>query len=283
MRILSLLITGLFAVCQVHAEPGSLRFHGGKSENQADRVIIEVDDPSNDAKGPPADVGEGDFTIELWLKADANNLQPDVECKEYDFVLGNIIVDRDRYNQGQAFGLSLTGGKATFSAQTANYWSNTVCGTTDLRDSKWHHVAIQRKARSGELSIVIDGKVEARAEGPSGNIAYPDSGRCDDMSICSKSDPYLVIGAEKHDLAYGFSGHIAQIRISDTIRFPGESVSGQPMQADKHTQALYSFFPGQADSIDELSGSGQGPAVRLFGTGSSGKSGPVYESDHPFE
>src|SRR5438309_3228144 len=93
----------------------ALRFHGN-GVNDIDRVKIQIDDPATTAPGPPADVGATDFTLEFWVRALAvENRAPAVACgANNNWIFGNIVVDRDRFNQGRAFGLSIAGGVMVF-------------------------------------------------------------------------------------------------------------------------------------------------------------------------
>jgi len=90
----------------------SLRFNGNGT-NDIDRVKIQIDDPANSNAGPPADIGATDFTIEWWMKANAaDNPAGAVTCGyNADWIHGNTLIDRDRYNQDREYGISLAGGK----------------------------------------------------------------------------------------------------------------------------------------------------------------------------
>jgi hypothetical protein len=74
---------------------------GGEPEGAPDGAAVAIDAP-----GPPADVGAGDFTIELWLRGTAaDNPAGPVACGDnLAWIEGNILLDRDRYDQGQNHG-----------------------------------------------------------------------------------------------------------------------------------------------------------------------------------
>jgi len=93
----------------------SLRFFGHGFGN-IDRVEIRIDDPTNNNPGPPADIGATDFTIEFWMKAKASeNASDRVGCgQNINWIHGNIVIDRDRFNQDRKFGLSIAGGSIVF-------------------------------------------------------------------------------------------------------------------------------------------------------------------------
>lgn len=108
----------------------SLRFHGnGVGAPGLDRVKIPVDDVGDAEPGPPADIGATDFTIEFWMKAvAAENTAGAVSCGEnVAWIEGNIVVDRDRFDQGRKFGLSIAGGRMVFGVSGESS-SRTVCG-----------------------------------------------------------------------------------------------------------------------------------------------------------
>ena len=133
-----LLLTTL--ALQTHA--ASLRFygHGGSpGENFVfpDGVKILVEPPSQ------ANVGAGDFTIEFFLRAPiGENTNPALSCGfGIDWVNSNILIDRDRFGQGRTFGIGLLGGGVAFGASDS-FVAYTLCGSTDLRDDLWHHVAV---------------------------------------------------------------------------------------------------------------------------------------------
>src|SRR5215831_911976 len=82
------------------AAASSLRFFGNAPDGVG-HVRIRVD------ASAPADIGSTDFTIEFWMRAPAReNTAPAVECGENtNWLLGNIVIDRDRFNQDRKFGV----------------------------------------------------------------------------------------------------------------------------------------------------------------------------------
>lgn len=65
---------------------------------------ITIDNSANADPCPPADIGGADFTIEFWMKAAAtDNPAGAVTCgANINWIYGNIVVDRDRYNQDRS-------------------------------------------------------------------------------------------------------------------------------------------------------------------------------------
>jgi hypothetical protein len=92
---------------------------------------------------------------------------------------------------------------------------NTICGTSDLADAAWHHVAVTRRASDGRLQLYVDGVLEAQALGPTGDVSYRD-GRATPWP----KDPFLVLGTEKHDVQHTpYAGWLDELRLSTVLRY----------------------------------------------------------------
>jgi glucose/arabinose dehydrogenase len=266
----------------------SLLFDGTGSGN-VDRVRIRVDDPSTSLPGPRLDVGAADFTIELWVKGTlAGNAAPAIACgANSNWINGNVVLDRDRYNQDRKFGLSFGNGRAAFGVSGSGTGDRTICGTSNVLDGQWHHVAVQRRRSDGWLWLYVDGNLEAQADGPDGDVSYPDNGVpgnfCGGPCV---NDPFLVIGAEKHDAgpAYpSFKGHVDELRISTMLRYPSANFPRPvaPFVADSATAALYHFDEGRGarlfDVVPKATGATDGEILRAAATAH-----PVWSTDTPF-
>ncbi len=223
----------------------ALRFFGN-GVNDIDRVKIRIDDPESNLPGPPVDIGATDFTIEFWLRAIAGeNTAGAVSCGNNNgWISGNIVVDRDRFNQGRNYGLSIANRRLVWGVMTDVPF--TVCGQAIVDDGQWHHIAVQR-ALAGQISVFVDGQLDASGVGPAGSIEYPDDGFpgnfCD--GPCVNSDPYIVFGAEKHDAgpAYpSFSGWLDEVRLSTIIRYQSNFArQNHAFATDADTVGLYHF------------------------------------------
>jgi hypothetical protein len=273
------------------ATASSLRFHGnGVAAPGLDRVKVRVDEVGNADPGPPADIGAGDFTIEFWMKAAASeNGAGAVSCGEnVAWIEGNIVVDRDRFNQGRKFGVSIAGGKLVFGVSSESA-SRTLCGSATVLDNAWHHVAVTRHGASGALAIWVDGVLDGSGPGPTGDLSYPDDGvpcsNCCGGGNCNGSDPFLVLGAEKHDAGASYpsySGFLDELRLSDVRRYTGAfSPSALPFSPDASTMALYHFDEGAGDAIGDSSGHPDGPSDGTRHYGGS-PAGPEWAGDSPF-
>lgn len=270
-----------YTVAFAQSHQTSLRFFGTGSSD-IDRVKIPLDNPHRSV-----DVG-GDFTIEFWLKAaPASNSSPAcVESTSEDkWTNGNIILDRDIFGDGDYgdYGISLAGGKIAFGTAVGSN-RRTICGTDDLRDGQWHHVAVTRQNSTGQMRIFVDGQLQKSENGPSGNLSY----RENRPTLYPNSDPYLVIAAEKHDYdpsTYpSFNGWLDELRISNVIRYTANfTPPSVPFNPHASTVALYHFDDNAGACTGEVSdASGQGNHGQCKYGGTSPNLGPRYESDSPF-
>ena len=265
----------------------SLRFYGNGVDD-IDRVKIPVDDPSNSNPGPPVDVGATDFTIEFWMKARAaENGAGAVYCgANVNWVLGNIILDRDRWGWGRDFGFSIAGGAFVVGvADESNTDRLSLCGSRNVLDDQWHHVAVQRRRSDGWLWLFVDGNLDVEADGPDGDVSYPDDGTPGNFcgGPCT-NDPFVVIGAEKHDCcptSPSYSGWVDELRFSNTLRYLNVFIpSDQPFTPDANTVALYHFDEGSGDTIIDSSGALGGPSEGARNYGGS-PAGPEWSTVTP--
>ena len=267
------------ALSPVWDPPGgfSLRYYGN-GWGDIDRVKIPIDAPAR-----PADVGAGDFTFEWWMKAAAaDNPSTTVSCGAADgWITGNILIDRDVYGAGDLgdFGVSIANGRLAFGASVGGN-GTTACGAASVADGAWHYVAVTRRAADGRLQIYRDGLLDGEALGPTGDMSYADG-----RTTAYPNDPFLVLGAEKHDAgsAYpSFNGLIDELRISDSLRYDGSfAVPGGPFTADADTVALVHFDEGVGNLIHDVSGAAGGPSdgVRMYGGTTNG---PEWTDESPW-
>lgn len=252
----------------------SLRFYGN-GVNDIDRVKIPVDAPPT-----AVDVG-GDFTIEFFLRvpADENGSGACVTGNS-GWTYGNIILDRDIFNDGDYgdYGIALFGeaGVIAFGV-TRGGNGETLCGSINVVDDVWHHIAVTRSADTGLLSLYVDGVLDGTVTGPTGDVSYRD-GRASSYP----NDPYLVIGAEKHDydpVYPSYSGWLDELRISTSVRYTEDFTPPTiPLAPDAETVGLYHFDEGDGDFIEDSSGT-ESHGVRQFG---GTPAGPEWSTEIPF-
>ncbi|MCG8352402.1 MAG: LamG domain-containing protein [Chloroflexales bacterium] len=257
----------------------SLRFYGnGITAPGADRVKIPLDAPPR-----PIDVGVGDFTIEFWMRALPGDNQSGSCRPEGDrWINGNTIIDRDTFGNGDYgdYGISLYGGRIALGvSQGAD--ANTICGAADVADGAWHHIAATRISDNGQLGLFVDGQLDAQGQGPSGDISYRD-GRGSEYPA---SDPFLVIGAEKHDFGIAFpsfSGWIDELRISNSRRYMSDfAPPTNPFTPDAATLALYHFDEGNGIIVTDAAEAPGGPSNGFLQIGGD-PAGPVWSVDTPW-
>jgi hypothetical protein len=258
------------------AEGYSLQFFGN-GQGDIDRVKIPLQPQK------PVNIGSTDFTIEWWLKANPGDNTGSVYCDQNDgWIYGNILFDRDIWGEGDYgdFGIALNAGGIAFGVNNGAS-GNTVCGSRDIADGKWHHLAVIRQAGSGELAIYVDGSLDAAGEGPMGDISYREN-----RATSYEDDPFLVIGAEKHDAGSeypSFKGWVDEVRVSNLIRYTETfSPENTPFTPDEATMALFHFDEGPAGPCtgEILDAAGKNTAFCQFG--GSAEQGPVFSIDHPF-
>ena len=249
----------------------ALRLYGNV-QSDLGRVKIPLDAPAR-----PVDIGASDFTVEFWLRArPGDNGRTGSFCGgAMDWIPGNILLDRDRAGLGRKYGLSLLSGRVVFGySTTVDTEGRSICSTSRVDDDQWHHVAITR-TQGGALQLFVDGVRQATATGPAGDISYPDG-----VAGQAENDPFLVIGAEKHNIpGYpGFVGLLDELRLSTTIRYTGTFTRPtRRFTVDAQTAALYHFDEGTGTTLGDALGQSPG-VLRVGGT----PAGPAWvASDAP--
>jgi hypothetical protein len=255
----------------------SLRFYG-TGTNDIDRVKI----PMSNTLGAslPVNIGATDFTIEFWLRFQPgqNTSGP---CQEGgdNWINGNIIFDRDIFGGGDYgdFGVSLYGGRIAFGV---NNGSNgyTICGNTALAANTWHHIAVVRLT-SGQMRIFVNGNLDRQYNGPAGNVSYRVGRGITDNRWYN--EPFLVIGAEKHDYDRNtypsFSGWVDEVRISNVARYASNfTPPNAPFTPDANTVGLYHFDEGSGTVVQDSSGAAGGPSHGQRRVGGP-NNGPTYD------
>lgn len=285
-RVIALFAAQLLATSAVAQT--SLRFFGDAVPNR-DRVMIRID------PHVPADVGATDFTLEFWMKANAADNDSNGSCSGgggENWITGNIMFDRaiwlhDRFGD---YGISIfsNGSSATlaFGVFQGASFGQGLCGTRNVANGQWHHVAVTRAAASGQLRIYVDGQQDAEGTGPSGNISYENgvpSQVPPELTVLNV-DNYLGIGAEKFDadgVRYpSYAGFIDEVRLSTTLRYTANfTPPAQPFVPDANTAALYHFDEGTGTVINDSAPGGASVGERRPG---GANQGPQWSTDTPF-
>jgi hypothetical protein len=269
-----------------NAQQSSIRFYGnGVSAPDQDRIKIAITSSS------PVNVAY-DFTLECWIKCNAAN-NNGVVYNTGDgngWITGNIIIDRDVYGNGDTgdYGLAIgTGTGVPSSARVVAFGIDrlgtgiTIRGNTNVANNNWHHIAVTRNSTTGVVRLYVDGNLDATGIGPTGNINY-NTGR---STSYPNSDPYIVLGAEKHDAGSSYpsyNGLLDELRISSVIRYTGNfTPPGVPFTTDANTLGLYHFDEGTGTVAGDVSGAAGGPSNGILQAGGS-PVGPVWTNESPF-
>jgi hypothetical protein len=177
------------------------------------------------------------------------------------------------------WGISLGNGRLAFGVNNGT-WGKTIVGTNLVANQQWRHVAVTRNSTNGQLRIFVDGVMDAQGAGPTGDLSYRD-GR---MTSWPNSDPFLVLGAEKHDAGAeypSYNGGLDELRVSTGLRYTTNFARPTaPFTPDAQTAALYHFDEGSGEVIGDATPGGPSPGVRRFGGG--GQPGPEWSGDTPF-
>ncbi len=263
MRLLRL-ATGLLAVAAFvitssgNASPGTaIRFFGTGS-GDTDRIKLRIDAPPN-----TADVGGGDFTIEFWMKADAGNTGAGCD----DWICGNIIVDRDIFgSQLRDYGISVNSiiGTGRLYFGTGGSVEHVLRGDQNVADGGWHHIAVTRVRSSGLKCLYVDGQLDVPcANGTTQDISYPDG-----YLGSYPNDPFLVVGAEKHDAGPtypSFFGSVDDIRVWSTARSASQVASNMNVSLGGSEAGLVVYWrldEGSGTSAGDSSGDGNNGTVK---------------------
>src|SRR5207342_3138379 len=128
----------------------------------------------------------------------------------------------------------------------------------------------------GPMQLFIDGQLAAQDVGASGDISYRD-GRTTDYA----NDPYLVLGAEKHDAGSdypSFHGWLDELRVSNVVRYAATFERPAPrFDPDAQTAALFHFDEGSGEVLGDSSGAPGGPSNGVVKVGGP-SSGPVWDA-----
>lgn len=264
----------------------ALRFYG-TGVNQQDRARILIDDnaPGPDASAP-CDVGAGSFTVEFWLRGNlADNSTAsaggDLELPGVGWIYGNIVVDRDIWgDSNRDWGISLAGGLVRFgtgSGDGGDDPESTLEGGVNVLDGQWHHVACVRDTATGRKSIYVDTTLDFATVNlfSDDDISFPNGGVANPVTPWN---PYLVIGAEKHDADVGqfpsFAGYFDELRIWSVARPPAElqvTYNRVTPAASPGLVGYYRFEEGSGSTAVDTSAAGSPDAEVIAGAPGNGE------------
>ena len=161
-------------------------FNGGGGGGNTTSYAGSFDGSSSLSLPSSFNLGSGDFTVEAFINREGNSGIGHILCD----VPGGLVL----YSVGSTLAFGTVGGSGlTSTAQFAI-------------DNNWHHVALVRN--TGALSMYIDGEIVSSASDAT------------DLTVGGSA----VIGA-LYDLSYNFVGKIGNVRISNTARYQGTSIT----------------------------------------------------------
>ncbi|MGC8801836.1 MAG: LamG domain-containing protein, partial [Chloroflexus sp.] len=254
LALLSLLVVTF--LCRFTSYPAPLQAKGGSSlrfygsdTNDRDRVKIplgQIDAAGLLTTSYPVNVGDS-FTLEFWMKTALGNTAPACPTGWYT---GNIIIDRDVFGAGDYgdYGIAICNQRLVVGISVGSD-DRLLIGNTVVTDGLWHHIAIVR-SNDGIVQLFVDGQLDGTLNGPAGRIDY----RQNRPTSYPTSDPYLVLGAEKHDFPGSryYDGWIDDMRISRIARYTTSFVRPTvPHAVDDNTIALYRFDEGSGIIIGD--------------------------------
>jgi hypothetical protein len=263
------------------AQNNALRFPGSASAGGA-RVVVALTGKEG-AADPAADVGAGDFTLELWLKSElGEGAGGALACGAGDgWLSGRLVADRDRKDLDRDYGLALAqGGRVAFGVAGDGTGALTLCSQAMVADGDWHHVAAARRRGDGYLWLWVDGRLEAEGDGPDGDVSYAPSvdGPCSVSGAAAcLEESYLVLGAGKGGGAgqTSFAGWLDEVRLSTTLRYTETFTPAGYLFADASSAVVYHLddLPAAGPctgAVIDAAGAGGGPSHGQCRHGSDG-------------
>ena len=242
-------------VVQGSANQSILLNGGGTSDDN--RIKIET---VSGATQTAANIGaSGAWTVEFWINATSANQQGAITAgSNYNAINGNSIVDNDKFHNSSTYEgswvITLGAGVVNFGVGTTSS-SQTIQGGGDIRGVGWRHVMATFNTANGNMQLYVNGTRVATATGPTTTTnlttspTYPSvCGPSPSNSSCSFSIPFIVCGAEKHDLDGGASGAypgayggFTDFRLSNIERETGSSytVPSSRLSSDANTVCLW--------------------------------------------
>lgn len=223
----------------------SLRFNGNGADVNRVRIPLE-----NGSIQYPVNVGAGSFTVETWIKAQYS--ENTTTSLDEDARYSNIFYDRDSWGEqrGHVIGVTRSGANlvATFGqAGSGGTWTS-ISTTSDIGDNEWHHVAVVRNIANGNVRIFIDGIQEASGTYDTTNWSFPVG-----HTVGSGQDNQnLILGCEKHDVGYYFTGELDELRISNSVKYASTFQPARYLAVDGDTVALFNFDEGSGTSTVDV-------------------------------
>ncbi len=225
--------------------------------------------------GHQANVGAGDFTIEMWLKAEPDSLLAWGGCRAglrdgTSWLEGHVVLDRSQAGAASFIGLSLFGDAVAFGVGDQDYVEGGVCEPAYFNSGDWHHVAAVREGTT--LRVFVDGtSTRALADYEAGDISYEGSE--------SPASAAILGGWKARNTVAPWTGWIDEVRISTVARYPSSPSPDGPLAADGDTVLLYHFDSIQGTTVVDSSAADPVDGTRAS---ADGDWQVLYDSESPF-
>lgn len=221
----------------------SIKFNGNGAD--VNRIRIPLEDGVSTQY--PINVGASHFTAESWIRA--NYSENTTTATDEDARYSNIIYDRDSWGEqrGHVWGVTRSGSNlvACFGqAGSGGSW-NTIFSTTNIGDGEWHHLAITRNQTTGVVKIWVDGVEEASGTYDTTNWSFPAG-----HTVASGQDnEYLILGTEKHDVGFYYTGEIDEFRVSNEVVYTSTFVPSRQLGVESGVVGLYRCDEGSGTTF----------------------------------
>jgi hypothetical protein len=247
----------------------SVRFNGNGAD--VNRIRIPLENGTDTQY--PVNVGAGDFTVESWIKALYS--ENTTASLDEDARYSNIFYDRDSWGEqrGHVIGVTRSGANlvVTFGqAGSGGTWTS-ISTTSNIGDNEWHHIAVTRNQSTGLVRIFVDGVQEASGTYDTGDWSFPAG-----HTVASGQDNQnLILGCEKHDVGYYFTGELDELRISDVVKYNSTFTPSRHLTVDENSAALFRFDEGTGTSVNCSADVGNVAGIMLVG---GSPAGPIWNA-----
>lgn len=231
----------------------ALRFHG-TDDGATDLVRIRIDDNSPGNHSDPADIGQGSFTLEFWVRGTlGQNPTPwsgGGEFSDARWRAGALVLDRTIFaGSRRDFGVSFAGGRVSFGTGSGDQSldaEHTLEGDVLVLDDTWHHIACVRDAATGTKRIFVDASLDI-ASSPNAsrsNLSFPNSGIANPPSPWQ---PWLFLGARKRlpgppGTGTSYRGLFDELRLWTTARTANELAGTFDQVLDGDEAGLTAYY-----------------------------------------
>ncbi len=199
--------------------------------------LIFDGDNDNVRLSTPINIGQGNSTVEAWVKVPEIGKDGLSANERVGIILGNFSSPNNINYEIHAQG------------QVRFFWNNgqaNLYGTKDLRDGKWHHIAFVRIASENRFIAYIDGQEEFNIVKATSQVSFSSTHR---------------IGGDNRSNPPNFHGNIDELRIWNYARTQSE-IASEMLDALKGSESgllnYWNFEEGSGSTLNDLAGGNNG-------------------------